>query len=102
MSDFSNNKDDKLAELQSKINALQKSLTKNSISVKTLQRELQVTRLEAEQSGADLAATNEQLEEANAALKRHEDEIEGLQKEQGEVKVGGRSCLEWVSFLLLS
>lgn len=98
MNDFSTNKDDKLAELQSMINALQKSLTKNLISVKTLQKELQATRLEAEQSCADLAATHEQLEEANATLKRHEDEIEGLRKEQCEVKVGGRSCREYVSF----
>lgn len=94
MNDFSNNKDGKLAELQSRINALQKSLTKNSISVKTLQKELQTTRLEAEQSGADLAATHEQLEEANATLKRHEDEIKGLRKEQSEAKVCGRSCIE--------
>lgn len=94
MNDFSNNKDDKLAELQSKVDALQKDLTKNSISVKTLQKELQTARLEAEQSGADLAATHEQLEEANVTLKMHEDEIKGLRKEQSEVKVCARSCIE--------
>lgn len=93
MNDFSNNKDDKLAELQSRINALQKSLTKNSISVKILHKELQATRLEAEQSGTDLAATHEQLEEANATLKRHEDEIKGLRKEQSEAKVCGSTCI---------
>ncbi len=87
MSDFNNNKDDKLAELQSRLNSLQKSLTKNSISVKTLQKELQAARLEAEQSDTDLATTREQLEEASATLKRQEEEIQMLQSEQAEIKV---------------
>ena len=85
--DFSNNKDDKLAQLQSKLNSLQKSQTKNSISVKTLQKELQAARLEAEQSETDLGAAREQLEEVESTLKGHEDEIQRLQKEQAEVKV---------------
>ena len=87
MNDFSNNKDSKLAELQSSLNTLQKTQTKNSISVKTLQKELQAARLEAEQSGADLAAVQEQMAEVEATLKAQEEEIEDLRKEQQSVKV---------------
>ncbi|MCJ1423902.1 Structural maintenance of chromosomes protein 2, partial [Sticta canariensis] len=86
ISDFSNNKDDKLAELQSRLNALQKSQTKKSVSVKTLQKELQAARLEAEQSDTDLGAAQEQLDEVNSTLKGQEDEVQGLQKEQAEIK----------------
>lgn len=92
INDFSNNKDDKLAELQSRFNGLQKSQTKNSISVKTLQKELQAARLEAEQSDTDLGAARELLEEVNSTLKGQEDEIQGLQKEQTEIKV---SAEDW-------
>ena len=87
MNDFSNNKDDKLAELQSAVNTLKKSQTKNSISVKTLQRELQTARLEAEQTGADLGASQEQLLEADSTLKGQEAEVQTLQNEQAQVKV---------------
>ncbi len=52
MSEFSNNKDNKLAELQDSLNSLKKSLTKNSASVKELQKELQSSRLDSEQAGA--------------------------------------------------
>lgn len=87
MNDFSNNKDDKLAELQSAVNTLKKSQTKNSISVKTLQKELQTARLEAEQTGADLGASQEQLLEADSTLKGQEAEVQTLQNEQAQVKV---------------
>lgn len=96
ISDFSNNKDDKLAELQSRLNALQKRQTKNSGSVKTLQKELQAARLEAEQSDTDLGAAREQLEEVNSTIKGQEDEVLGLQKEQAETKVSVQS---WVQTL---
>lgn len=88
MNEFSNNKDDKLAELQSTVNSLKKSQTKNSISVKTLQKELQTARLEAEQTGADLGASQEQLLEADSALKGQEAEVQALQNEQAKAKVG--------------
>lgn len=87
INDFSNNKDDKLAELQSAVNTLKKSQTKNSISVKTLQKELQTARLEAEQTGADLGASQEQLLEADSTLKGQEAEVQTLQNEQAQVKV---------------
>ena len=87
MKDFDSNKDSKLAELQSNLNTLKKSQTKNSISVKTLQKELQAVRLEAEQAGADMGAVQEQLAEVSATLSAQDAEIQGLQKEQAEVKV---------------
>lgn len=88
MKDFDSNKDDKLAELQSSLNALKKSQIKNSVSVKTLQKELQSGRLEFEQAGADLGAAQDQLAEIDMTLKAQEAEVKDLQKEQAQVKVG--------------
>ena len=87
ISDFSKNKDSKLAELQSSVEKLKKSQTKNSISVKTLHKELQAARLEAEQAAADMGAAQEQLVEVDAALKTQETEIQTLQQEQKQLKV---------------
>ena len=87
ISDFSDNKDNKLAELQSSVEKLKKSHTKNSISVKTLQKELQAARLEAEQAGADLGAAQEQLIEVESTLQTQKAEIQGLQQEQKQFKV---------------
>ena len=87
MNDFSNNKDSKLAELQSSLDVLKKSQAKNSLAVKTLQKELQAARLESEQSGGDLAAAQEQLVEVESTLKAQADEISALQQEQAHLKV---------------
>lgn len=88
MNDFSKNKDSKLAELQDTVTSLKKAQTKNSISVKTLQKELQSARLEAEQAGADLGAAQDQLTEIDDALKVQDAEIDELKKEQTQAKVG--------------
>ena len=88
--DFDNNKDDKLAELQSSLDALRKKQTKNFLSVKTLQKELLSGRLEAEQAGADLSAAQDQLAEVDATLQAQDAEVQALQKEQAQVKVSAR------------
>ena len=88
MKEFDNNKDDKLAELQSSINSVRKAQIKNSVSVKTLQKELQASRLEAEQAGVDLGATQDQLAEAEMTLKAQDAETQELQREQARIKVG--------------
>ena len=88
--DFDNNKDDKLAELQSSLDTLRKKQTKNSLSVKTLQKELLSGRLEAEQAGADLSAAQDQLAEVDANLQAQDAEVQALQKEQAQVKVSAR------------
>lgn len=87
INDFSDNKDGKLAELQSTLNTITRNQTKNSVAVKTLQKELQAARLEAEQTSADLGGAQEQLFEVETTLKAHEAEIQLLQTEQGQVKV---------------
>ena len=87
MRDFDSNKDNKLAELQSSLSTLKKAQIKNSVSVKTTQKELQSSRLEAEQAGADLSAAQDQLAEAEMTLKAQAAEEESLQKEQAQVKV---------------
>lgn len=87
MNEFSNNKDSKLAELQDALGSLKKAQTKNSISVKTLQKELQSARLEAEQAGADLGAAQDQLTEIDSTLEGQGREVEELIKEQSQAKV---------------
>ena len=87
INDFSNNKDSKLAELQSSLETLKKSQSKNSVAVKLLQKDLQEARLESEQTGADLGAAQEQLSELEKALKTQQEEIHALQKEQDKTKV---------------
>ncbi|KAL8999938.1 MAG: hypothetical protein Q9169_001344 [Polycauliona sp. 2 TL-2023] len=86
INDFSNNKDSKLAELQDSLTNLKKAQTKNSISVKTLQKELQSARLEAEQSGADFGAAQDQLSEIDETLKVQLTEVDDLKREQAKTK----------------
>ena len=87
MSEFSDNKDSKLAELQASVDALKKSLSKNSNAVKTSQKELQSSRLESEQVGSDLSAAEEQSAESENALKAQMEEIESMKREQARIKV---------------
>jgi len=87
MKDFDNNKDGKLVELQSSLDSLRKALTKNSASVKVLQKELQGARLDSEQVGGDLAAAQEQLQEVEQTLKAQAEEIAALVTEQAQLKV---------------
>lgn len=96
MSEFSNNKDSKLAELESSLESLKKGLSKNSVAVKTLQKELQASRLESEQAGSDLTTAEEQLAEADQILKAQMEEVEEMVKEQARVKV---SSLEFVPYV---
>ncbi|KAK2810735.1 hypothetical protein FQN50_002778 [Emmonsiellopsis sp. PD_5] len=86
MNEFSSNKDSKLAELQSSLDSLKKGLSKNSISVKTLQKELQASRLDSEQAGSDLSAAEEQLAEVDLTLKSQMEEVEALKREQTQCK----------------
>lgn len=87
MKDFDNNKDSKLAELQSSLEALRKSVNKNSASVKSMQKELQGARLESEQASGDLTAAQEQLVDVDSTLRAQEEEIAALVEEQQQVKV---------------
>ncbi|MCJ1234351.1 Structural maintenance of chromosomes protein 2 [Varicellaria rhodocarpa] len=82
MNDFSNNKDSKLAELQSSLDTVKKNQNKSSTVIKTLQKNLQEARLESEQSGTDLGAAQDQLSEVENTLKGQEEEISALQREQ--------------------
>ena len=96
MKDFDSNKDSKLAELQTSLDKLRKSQIKTSVSVKTLQKELQASRLEAEQAGADLGAAQEQLAEVDMTLKAQEAEIEELQMEKTQAKVSRSHMCIWI------
>ncbi|KAL9110650.1 MAG: hypothetical protein Q9227_004827 [Pyrenula ochraceoflavens] len=86
MSEFTSNKDSKLAELQKTLDSLKKALSKSTISVKTLQKELQTSRLESEQASSDLTAAEEQLAEAESTRRAQQEEVDALIKEQQSIK----------------
>ncbi|BCS18091.1 condensin subunit SMC2 [Aspergillus puulaauensis] len=86
MNEFNDNKDSKLAELQTSLDTLKKNLAKNSNSVKDLHKELQNSRLESEQVGSDLSAAEEQLAESENTLKAQKEEIDSLKREQDRIK----------------
>jgi len=69
------------------LETLKKSQAKNSVAVKTLQKDLQEARLESEQSGGDLAAAQEQMAEVESTLNAQEEGINTLLKEQAAIKV---------------
>jgi structural maintenance of chromosome 2 len=87
MSEFNNNKDSKLAELKSSLDKLKKALAKNNASIKPLQSEVREAMVESEQCGSDLAAAQEQLEDAQTTLKSQKEDIDGLLAEQTKAKV---------------
>ena len=87
MNEFNNNKDSKLAELQSSLEKLKKVLSKNSASIKPLQSEMREALVVSEQCGNDLAATQEQLQEAQTTLKTQQEEIDALVAEQAQAQV---------------
>lgn len=87
MSEFNNNKDSKLAELQTSLEKLKKALTKHSAAIKPLQSEMREAMVDSEQCGSDLAAAQEQLEEVQTTLKSQQEEIDELSAEQARVKV---------------
>lgn len=86
MSEFNNNKGSKLAELQSSLDKLKKQLNKNNASIKPLQSEMREAMVESEQCGSDLAAAQEQLEEAMITLRTQQEELDGLLAEQARTK----------------
>jgi len=91
MSEFSNNKDSKLAELQKSLEKLKKSLSKDSAEIKPFQQEARDTKLDMEQCGGDLGTAKENLEECDGTLQAHQEEIATLQAEQTQVKVKSSS-----------
>ncbi|KAK1597365.1 RecF/RecN/SMC N terminal domain-containing protein [Colletotrichum navitas] len=86
MKDFDNNKDAKLVELQKSLDKLRAGLTKNSASVKVLQKEVQGAQLDSEQVAADLSAAREQLQEVEVAIKAQQQDIEDLVKQQSSLQ----------------
>ncbi|KZL86588.1 smc n terminal domain-containing protein [Colletotrichum incanum] len=86
MKDFDNNKDAKLVELQKSLDKLRANLTKNSASVKVLQKEVQGAQLDSEQVSGDLSAAREQLQEVEVAIKAQRQDIEDLVKQQSTLQ----------------
>ena len=78
MVDFSKNKNGKLDEIQMALDKLKKSVSKQSAAIKPLQQEVRDALLEAEQCGSDLAAAQEQLQDAEMAFKAQQEEVQSL------------------------
>ena len=87
MSDFSKNKDGKLAELQVSLEKLRKELSKHSTAIKPMQQKLREAKLEVEQCSGDLSSAEENLEEIDVALKASREELERMKSEQRQIKV---------------
>ncbi|KAF2877663.1 RecF/RecN/SMC N terminal domain-containing protein [Massariosphaeria phaeospora] len=86
MNEFNDNKDSKLAELQSSLEKLKKTLSKTSASLKPLQAELREAMVESQQCSGDLTAANEQLEDIRTTLKAQQEEIDALTAKQAGAK----------------
>ena len=87
MSEFTNNKDSKLSELQKSLEKLKRDLSKNAASIKPLQQELREVKFDSEQCGGDLAAAQETLQENESTLKALREEVVDLMSQQGRTKV---------------
>lgn len=88
MNEFNNNKDSKLAELQSSLDKLKKAYDKNNSSIKPLQSEMREAGVVKEQYGSDLATAQEQLQDVQTTLKTQQEEIDALEAELAQAKVG--------------
>ncbi|GAM90243.1 hypothetical protein ANO11243_082850 [Dothideomycetidae sp. 11243] len=86
MADFSKNKDSKLVELQSQVDKLKKSLTKETAAIKPLQQEVRDMMLDTEQCGADLSAAQESLQDAETTLQTQQEELTALTAEHDAAK----------------
>jgi structural maintenance of chromosome 2 len=86
MKEFNNNKDNKLAELQSSLDKLKKALTKSNASIKPLQQEMRDAMVEAEQCGGDLTSAQEELQDVQVTISSQNDEIQNLTADRECVK----------------
>lgn len=86
MKDFSSNKSGKLDQLQKDLDKLKKALSKSQGAIKPLQQEMRDASIDTEQTGSDLAAAQEELNDAENTLKAQREEVEALQAEQKTVK----------------
>jgi structural maintenance of chromosome 2 len=82
MKDFSTNKTGKLDQLQKEVEKLKKSLSKAQGSIKPLQQEMRDAGVDSEQTGSDLTAAQEELQDTKTTLDGHTHEMQGLESEQ--------------------
>lgn len=87
MADFNNNKDSKLKEIKADIAKRKKQIAKESGSVKERQRAIQTAELEIQQFDADCEAAREEVESADASVKRVGKELQQLLRTFEEAQV---------------
>lgn len=86
MKDFSSNKGAKLEQLQTELDKLRKALTKTQASIKPLQQEVRNASIDAEQTGGDLSAAQEELHDAETTLKGQQEELAMDENEQKQIR----------------
>lgn len=86
MKDFSSNKSGKLDQLQKEVDKLKKALSKAQAAIKPMQQELRDASVDAEQTGSDLSAAQEELADAETTVSGHKEEMTALESEQHSSK----------------
>ncbi|KAI7294393.1 putative nuclear condensin complex subunit Smc2, partial [Hortaea werneckii] len=79
-------KSGKLDQLQKEVEKLKKALSKAQATIKPMQQEMREASIEAEQTGSDLAAAQEELADSETTVTNHKEEMEGLENEQRAAK----------------
>ncbi|KAI8973317.1 hypothetical protein BDF20DRAFT_824084 [Mycotypha africana] len=93
MTDFNNNKDTKLDEMNHRVEKLKSQLKKSATKLKDMQRTVQTFELEIEQSEADIRACEEEIEKSRTTVAEYKtailnatSEIDALNKSLEEAK----------------
>lgn len=86
ITDFTQNKDEKLKELENFLVELKNSVAQDSGSLKEKQKELQDARLESEQATSDISGAEEQLTELESGIQTAAVELEAACQEQAQVQ----------------
>jgi len=86
MEDFSSNKTGKLEQLQKEVEKAKKTLSKAQAAIKPLQQDVRDASVDAEQTGSDLGAAQEELHDAETTLSGHREEMTSLEAEQKQAK----------------
>ncbi|KAK4548217.1 hypothetical protein LTR36_010086 [Oleoguttula mirabilis] len=86
MKDFSSNKSGKLEQLQQDLDQLKSGLGKAQAAIKPMQQGMRDALVDAEQTGADLAAAREEAEEAGRTVEGQGEEMAGLEVEQRQAR----------------
>lgn len=87
MAEFKDNRGSKLEQIKADVKKRKVDLQKQSVAVKTMQREVQTAELEYEQMDKDMASGEGEIDEAKAALAKSIDSVGKLERQAKERQV---------------